>query len=91
MKKVLIGTLVVVVTLGVAGYLFREPLINAIANRLTADMFVEADADTFDPGVPVGARLPEIAARYDGRTIHELGQFAGENGLVLFAARSVDW
>ena len=91
MKRVLIGTLAVMVTLGVVGYLFREPLMQAVADRLTADMFVDADTDAFDPGLPVGARLPEIAARHDGRTLHDLAEFTGEKGLVLFAVRSVDW
>lgn len=91
MKKVLIGTLVVVVTLGVVGYLFREPLKQTIFDQLTADMFVDADTDTFDPGPPLGAPLPEIAARYEGRTVRDLAEFVGENGVVLFAVRSVDW
>lgn len=91
MKKVLIGALAVVAALGVAGYLFREPLMKSVAGRLTDDMFVNGDTDAFDPGVPVGARLPRIAARYDGRTVEDLSEFMGANGLVLFAARSVDW
>lgn len=91
MKKVLLGTLAVVCAVGIAGYLFREPIMQSVMDRLTADMFVAADADTFDPGVPVGTRLPEIAARYDGRTVSDLSEFMGDNGLVLFAARSADW
>lgn len=91
MKKVLIGVLVAVLAVGVAGYLFREPLLQAIADRLTADMFVAADTDAFDPGPALGAPLPELTARYRGRTVHDLAQFMGENGVVLFAVRSVDW
>lgn len=91
MKNVLLGTLAVLVTVGVAGYLFRQPLTQALADSLTADMFVEADTDAFDPGLPVGAALPEIAARYHGRTVNDLTEFMGGNGLVLFANRSVDW
>lgn len=91
MKKVLIGTLAVVIALGVAGYLFRQPLMRAVADRLTTDMFVAADTDAFDPGLPVGARMPAIAARYDGRTVQDVSEFMGDNGLVLYANRSVDW
>jgi len=91
MKKVLLGVLGVVIALGIAGYLFREPLMQAMMDRLTADMFVDADTDSYDPGLPVGERMPAIAARHDGRTVEDLGEFMGENGLVLFAVRSVDW
>jgi len=91
MKKVLIGTLAVVATIGVLGFLFREPLMQAVADRLTADMFVDADTDAFDPGPPLGAPLPPIAARFDGRTVQDLAEFMGDNGVVLFAVRSVEW
>jgi len=91
MKNVLLGALAVLVIVAIAGYLFREPLIESISESLTADMFVEADTDAFDPGVPVGSAMPAIAARYDGRTVEDLSEFMGANGLVLFAVRSVDW
>ncbi len=91
MKKVLIGALAVVVTVGVAGILFRGPLMKEVADLLPADMFIDADTDAFDPGLPVGARMPAIAARYDGRTIQDVTEFMGANGVVLFANRSVDW
>ncbi len=91
MKKVLIGTLGVLAIVAVAGYLFREPLLKAVAERLTADMFIAADTDDFDPGIPVGSQMPDINARYDGRTVQDLAEFQGDNGLVLFANRSVDW
>ncbi|HEX7035371.1 MAG TPA: hypothetical protein VF210_06325 [Pseudomonadales bacterium] len=91
MKKVLIGVLVTVLTVGAAAYLFREPLLQAIADRLTADMFVAADTDAFDPGPALGAPLPALTARHGNRTVHDLAPFMGENGVVLFAVRSVDW
>lgn len=91
MKKFLIGTVVVVVIVGALGFLFREPLFQAVADRLTADMFVDADTDAFDPGPPLGAPLPVIAARHDGRVVQDLGEFMGEQGLVLFAVRSIEW
>lgn len=91
MKKLLIGTLVVLAVVGVAGVLLREPLLQAVADRVTADMFIAADTDAFDPGVAVGSRMPDINARYDGRTVQDLAEFQGVNGLLLFANRSVDW
>lgn len=91
MKKVLLGLLAVLVVAGIAGYLFREPLMQTVMNSVTADMFVDADSDAFDPGLAVGAHMPLIAARYQGTTVNGLAQFMGENGVVLFAVRSVDW
>jgi hypothetical protein len=91
MKKTLTITLVVIAVAGVGLYLFRAPLFDAVAERLTADMFVAADDDAFDPGIPVGATLPAIRARYQGRTVTGLSEFVGSNGLVLFANRSVEW
>lgn len=91
MKRFLIGALVVVLAIGAVGFLFREPLLQAVFDRLTANMFVDADTDAYDPGPPLGDRLPPIAARFDGRTIRDLTEFTGENGVVLFAVRSVEW
>ena len=72
-------------------FMFREPLVEAATDRITADMFVAGDEDDFEPGLAVGERLPEIAAVYDGRMITSVEPFMGPNGLVLFANRSVDW
>jgi hypothetical protein len=81
----------VVLVLVLGGYLFREPLMNAIVERMTADMFVTADTDDYDPGVATGEKLPAIRARHDGAEITDIRRFMGTNGTVLIANRSVDW
>jgi hypothetical protein len=86
--SIAIGILLVLV-LGV--YVFREPLMAAVAERMTADMFVQADTDAYDPGVATGASFPAIRALYDGKEVTDIAQFMGPNGLVLVANRSVDW
>jgi hypothetical protein len=86
--SIAIGILLVLV-LGV--YVFREPLMAAVAERMTADMFVQADMDAYDPGVATGASFPAIRALYDGKEVTDVAQFIGPNGLVLVANRSVDW
>jgi hypothetical protein len=91
MKTILLVVLVVVVVGGVGGYLFREPLLAAASDAVTADMFVAAEAATLDIGVPVGSRFPQIQAVHDGRTVTSVAEFLGPNGLVLVANRSAVW
>jgi hypothetical protein len=55
------------------------------------DMFLENDADTFDPGLPIGTRFPAIRALYQGEEITDIDQFIGDKGAVFIANRSVDW
>jgi hypothetical protein len=87
--------LVVAFVLGVVGvsalYVFREPLMDAVAERLTADMFVAADADAFDPGPAVGSAFPPFRALHAGVAVTGLDGFMGPRGLVFFANRSVEW
>ena len=91
MKKVLIA-LVVLITLAGAGiYVFQEPIKAMAMDKITADMYVAADNDNFDPGLPVGATFPPILASLDGATITDVSQYSGPNGLVFVANRSVDW
>jgi len=81
-----------VLALGSAGLLlFGERISELAMAELTEDMFVTADTDAFDPGLPVGASLPKLRARYATREVAELDQFMGERGLLLFANRSVEW
>jgi hypothetical protein len=91
MRRFLIGAGVFLVLAGAGAYLFREPLKEAVFARLTADMFVAADDDAFDPGVAVGVGLPPLRAVVDGREIASIAEFAGARGTVLIANRSVDW
>lgn len=91
MKKVLLTVLAALAVTAVALYVFRAPLLEAVAERLTQDMFVDADPDEFDPGLPVGSRLPPVRAMLGAETVPNLDRFAGPNGLVLVANRSAVW
>ncbi|MEZ5570113.1 MAG: hypothetical protein R3E54_17540 [Halioglobus sp.] len=62
-KAVLVGVAVALLVIA-AGLVFREPLFNAVANVITADKCVDADSDSFNPGLPVGASLPEARVLY---------------------------
>jgi hypothetical protein len=68
-------------------YVFMSP----ITAQNVGDIFVPEDTDAFDPGLPIGARFPQIRALYQGREITDIDQFMGEKGAVFFANRSVDW
>jgi peroxiredoxin len=72
-------------------YVFREPLKELAFTVLTQDMFVASDKDDFDPGPAVGSNFPGLQASYQGRTITLINEFAGRNGTVFIASRSVDW
>ena len=63
----------------------------AVADRLTADMFVEADTDAFDPGIAVGSALPTLRALHAGREVTNLDGMTGSRGTVFVVNRSVDW
>lgn len=72
-------------------YVFREPLKELAFNVLTQDMFVASDNDDFDPGPATGSFFPGLQASYQGRRITLINEFAGRNGTVFIASRSVDW
>jgi len=55
------------------------------------NMFLEADTDQFDPGLPIGAQFPAIRAIYEGQEIDNIEQFFGDKGAIFLANRSVDW
>ncbi len=55
------------------------------------NMFLDADTDQFDPGLPRGAQFPAIRAIYEGQEIDNIEQFFGDKGAVFLANRSVDW
>lgn len=79
-----------IATAGIAlacAYVFLSPI---MAQNL-GNIFVPEDTDAFDPGLPIGAQFPQIRALYQGREITDIDRFMGENGLVFFANRSVDW
>lgn len=66
-------------------------LMTSISAQNVGDIFVSADTDAFDPGLPIGSQFPQIRALYQGREITDIDQFMGDKGLVFFANRSVDW
>ena len=91
MKKTALIISAVIVVLLAVGYLYRESLKEAAVAKLTEDMFVAEDADNFDPGPALGSRFPGLRATYQGRDITLVEEFAGGNGTVFIASRSLDW
>lgn len=91
MKKVMLTVLAALAVTVVALFVFREPLLEQVGERLTRDMFVPSDNDDFDPGVAVGERLPALLAVHDGERVTDLDRYAGPSGLVFVANRSADW
>ena len=63
----------------------------SLAQRGAGDIFVPADTDSFDPGLPIGADFPSIRALYQGSEITRIDQFIRDKGAVFIASRSVDW
>ncbi|MCB1704942.1 MAG: peroxiredoxin family protein [Halioglobus sp.] len=91
MKTVLKIMLALIVIALALGYLFREPMKEFAFAQLTQDMFVSADTDNFDPGPALGSRFPGLQASHAGRTVTLIDEFAGPNGTVFIASRSLDW
>ncbi len=91
MKKFFISLAVLAGVIVASGTLFKEPLWNFVAGMLTSDMYVAADTDAFDPGLPVGASFPAIRALHDGRELVDVGEFIRDKGMIFIANRSADW
>lgn len=91
MKRFLVTTAAMLLGAAVLVFLFRAPLKDMAIDKLTADMFVPQDSDSFDPGPALGSHFPGLRAIYQGREITRLDEFAGENGTILIASRSLDW
>ena len=91
MKKILMGLVGAVAIAAGAGYVFREPLWVAAQQVITADMFVSADTDEYDVGLPIGQTFPPIKALHQGRPITDVSQFIADKGMVFIANRSADW
>lgn len=90
--KMALKILVVLLVLALGlGYLFRESLKEMAFDGITKDMFVAADNDNFDPGPAIGSHFPGLQATYDDRSVTLIDEFAGPNGTVFIASRSVDW
>lgn len=92
MKRIL-SVSITGIALAVAGsFAFMDSLLAQQGqSRNFDDIFIAEDADTFDPGLPVGAQFPPIRALYQGREITEIDRFVRDKGAVFIANRSVDW
>ena len=91
MKRILISTVIVIVTGVTSIFLFREPIAVFAKEALTSDMFVDVDEGRFSPGIVVGEQFPSIRALYQQMEKQDLQEFMGSTGLVVFVNRSVDW
>lgn len=90
MKKLLAILVILAILIGL-GYLFRVPLRDTAEAMLTRDMFVPASAATFSLGPKPGSRFPGVRATFEGREVKLIDEFAGPNGVIFVALRSVDW
>jgi len=90
-KKILIITTAVLLVTAVLIYLFRVPLKEAAYAKLTENMFVAGDNDSFDPGPALGSHFPGLRATYQGGEVSLIDAFAGDNGIVFIASRSLEW
>ncbi|MGL4566469.1 MAG: peroxiredoxin family protein, partial [Halioglobus sp.] len=90
MRKLLLAVFLLLLATAL-GYLLRQPLKEFAYGLLTQDMFVARDTDDFDPGPALGSRFPGLRASYRGRDITLIEEFAGRNGTVFIASRSLDW
>ena len=91
MKKVLLTSLGVLAVVVIGGYIFRGPLLGALYENITSDMFVGADTDAFDPGLAIGDTFPPVRAMRNGKVVEDMGEFITDRGMVFIANRSVDW
>lgn len=90
MRK-LVATLLILAIVAGLGYLFRAPLREAAEEMLTRDMFVPASQATLSLGPRPGSRFPGVRATFAGRQVNLIDEFAGPNGVIFIALRSVDW
>jgi len=91
MKRFLVTTAAMLLGAAVLVFLFRAPLKDMAIDKLTANMFVPEDTDSFDPGPALGSHFPGLRAVYQGREITRLEDFSGEHGTIFIASRSLDW
>jgi hypothetical protein len=91
MKKILTGVAGFIVIAGGLIFVYQQQLMAVGMDAITADMFVEADTDSFDPGPTVGETFPAIRALRQGQQITSIQELAGDKGTVFIANRSADW
>ncbi|MFK8048096.1 MAG: hypothetical protein AB8B81_06670 [Halioglobus sp.] len=87
LKKILLTSISLVVLVVGGAFLFKDQIIGLI----TDDIFIAADTDVFDPGLPVGDTFPSIRAVYEGNEISSIDSFVYDKGMIFIANRSADW
>jgi hypothetical protein len=70
---------------------FKGQLWGKFQEVVTADMYVLADTDTFDPGLAVGETFPSIRTLHQGQELTSVDGFVHDKGMVFIANRSADW
>lgn len=91
MGKVLVITAVVLLLALGIGYMMRDYLKESPLAGIDDAMFIPADTDNFDPGPTLGSTFPGVRATFGDKAITMLTPFAGTNGTVFIASRSLDW
>lgn len=91
LKKSTLTILAVIAALGVVAFAFSENIKQFVFQKLTDDMFVSQDNDSFEIGPDIGSDFPVINASYKGQTLNQLDPLLGNKGTVFLASRSVDW
>ena len=69
MKRFLVTTAAMLLGAAVLVFLFRAPLKDMAIDKLTANMFVPEDTDSFDPGPALGSHFPGLRAVYQGLSL----------------------
>lgn len=93
-KKILLSLASLLAIAVVLGFVFKEPLKEIVYREVAKDMFIEADDDSFEPGVSgsyVGDQFPAVSVMYSGAELSSLSQFEGTRGLIVMFSRSVLW
>lgn len=91
MNKKFITVISLLLIAGGGIYLFRGQLWELTKTKITSEMFIAADTDSFDPGLAIGAPFPPIKAFYQGQEISDVRRFVHDKGMIFIANRSVDW
>ncbi len=89
-KGLITSSTTIALALG-AVILLLEPLLATAQTNYTKDMFVAADTDSYDKGLPIGSTFPSLKALYRGEVVSDLRPFIHDKGMVFIANRSADW
>ena len=89
-KRFVTSSTTTAIVLAVA-ILLLAPLLATAQTAKTKDMFVAADTDSYDKGLPIGSTFPSLKALYRGEVVTDLRPFIHDKGMVFIANRSADW